>query len=173
MPYVSPAAVVSGAVISKTTFGDVVKADLDYLANKPVCRVRRTTAQSIPNNTETAITFDAERYDVGTLHSTVSNTSRITFIDPGVYDLKGNIEFATNGTGIRQVGIRLNGSIYLCLIDVATLASSPVYLNVATEDKFIAGDYVELVAYQNSGVALNANIGRHSMEMTARWTCLG
>jgi hypothetical protein len=137
----------------------------------PACRVRRTTPQSVPTATETAVTFDAERYDTDTMHSTASLTSRVTFTTAGVYDVDGGVSFAANGTGLRQVGIRLNGTTYLKLVLTAVAAAgSSTILSVSTTYKFAAADYVELVVYQSSGGGLDVETaGSYSPEFAATW----
>jgi len=73
----------------------------------------------------------------------------------GYYMLTGKIRWAANATGIRGVGIRTNGSSYVAqyVLPAFTFAqdmmcsSGMVYLT--------AGQYVELMAYQNSGGNLN------------------
>ena len=44
------------------------------------------------------------------MHSTVSNTGRITATTAGKYLIGGHIEFAANATGLRELYIRLNGT---------------------------------------------------------------
>jgi hypothetical protein len=72
------------------------------------CRVYNSANQSIPNDADTALTFDSERFDTNAFHSTATNTSRITI--PGMYLVFGGIEFAASATGLRYLYFRLNGS---------------------------------------------------------------
>ena len=58
----------------------------------------------------TNLTFDTERYDTDNFHSTVSNTDRLTVPKAGKYLLYAGFRFAVNGTGYRQIFIRLNGA---------------------------------------------------------------
>lgn len=128
-------------------------------APQPVmdARVFNSGAISIPNNVETALTFDSELYDTDALHSTASLTSRFTVpAGGGRFCLGGSIEFAANPTGDRHLAIKVNGIAYYVVADSRlACATLPTRLSVATEFSFSAGDFVELVAYQNSGISLN------------------
>jgi hypothetical protein len=56
----------------------------------PAARVRNSAAISIPNNVATVLTYDTERFDTvggssGAMHSTSSNTGRLTAQSAGKY----------------------------------------------------------------------------------------
>lgn len=175
MAYSSPAAPVTGTTISKTTFGDVVKADLDFLANPPACRVYHNAAQSIPNVTGTLLAFNSERYDTDTMHDTVTNNSRITIKTAGLYVVTLNFTWPTNGTGERRASIFLNGAT-----QIAFSSTSPAQITtdngicLATIYKLAVNDYLTVQVYQSSGGALNVNSGsNYSPEFAATWVGLG
>lgn len=178
MAYVDPQSInnpTAGATLP-AAWGDTVRDDLEWLArNKPHCRVYNSAAQSIPDVTHTAITFDTERVDVGGLHSTVSNTSRITVPSggDGWYSIGGGLEYAAvNTTGIRQAEIKLNGSTIIAIQQVPA-ANIVQQCNVSCFWQLAAGDYVELVAFQSSGGALNVDAATsYSPEFWATWMAL-
>jgi hypothetical protein len=145
-------------------------AELETRELPPIaCRVYNDADISIPNATSTALTFNSERSDVYAMHSTSSNTSRITFSLGGWYYVWGGVAFAANATGYRQVSIRLGGSTPLAVHgDGAPPASFFSYMTVSTLYYFAATNYVELVVYQNSGGSLNVNVAaNHSPEFGA------
>src|SRR5581483_8429754 len=119
------------------------------------CRVYHSTTQSIPDNTSTALLFNSEDYDVGGLHDTGSNTSRLTAVVDGLYDVKGLAYFASNTTGYREVLIRKNGSTFYSQAIQAPVTGIATAIPTAAELALVAGDYVELVVVQTSGGALN------------------
>lgn len=135
----------------------------------PSCRIFNSASQSPANITETALTFDSERFDTDNMHSTSVNTSRITINTAGLYSIAGMMSWAANGTGIRQIGIRLNGATYVALVLVASSgAGAATLMNVGTLYRFAVNDYVELVGYQSSGGALAVAVnGNYSPEFTA------
>lgn len=126
--------------------------------NAAGARVYDSGTQSIPNNTYTALTFNSERWDYGTYHSTVSNTTRLTVPVNGLYMVTGGVAYASNATGQRALGIRVNGSSLYALERVDTINGQVPFLNVSTIVKLTAGDYVELMAWQNSGGSLNTSV---------------
>lgn len=125
--------------------------------------------QSVPNNTDTALTLDSEDFDTDGFHSTGSNTSRMTIPAGlgGKYLLTGRTRFAANATGFRQLYFYKNGATTLA----DTLAPITTGTNHDAEVTFIvslaAGDYVELYAVQNSGGSLN--VGNASSYVSTRF----
>lgn len=158
-PYGTPRTWSAGERPTAAQFNAEFRDWIAALANPPACRVRRTTAQSINTATVTAITFDAERTDTDTMHSTSSNTSRITITTSGRYHVYGNVAYAANATGIRYTAIRLNGTTVVVEDARAPAgAGDATIVSIDTSYLFSAGDYVELVAFQTSGGALNLDV---------------
>ena len=118
-------------------------------------RAYNSAAISIPNNTETALTFDSERWDTDTMHSTVSNTGRLTATTAGQYVISANIGFAANATGYRYCTIRLNGVTPIASHAAVGFSNDTNYFNLSTTYNLAATDYVDIVVFQNSGAALN------------------
>lgn len=119
------------------------------------CRATRTTNQSITTDTWTAVAFDGETWDTGSLHSTVTNNSRITVPVAGKYVVQGLAMFAGGSTGTaRYIALALNGSRIL-----QAQADAPDTNNYARNIGDIlnlaANDYLELHVYQATGGNLN------------------
>ena len=128
-------------------------------------RVYRSTAQTITTGTTgTVLTFDAERWDTGGVHSTVSNTGRLTATRAGVYVIGLGVEWAANATGVRIATIRLNAAGTPLAGDerAASGASTVVQQNIVTLYRLAAGEYVYATVAQTSGgdldVQRNANL---------------
>ncbi len=128
-------------------------ADID------ACRVYNTAAVSISNSTDSVISFNSERFDFGNLHSTSTNTSRITVAADGIYTISGSINFAVNSSGIRALYVRHNGTTDIAGQSAPANASNSTSLSINTIYALSAGDYVELFAYQTSGSSLNVTAG--------------
>lgn len=163
---------VAGEVVTAAHFNTNIRDVFNYLLAKPIMKIRQTGAQSIPNNTHTALTFGAESFDTSGMHSTSVNTSRATAVYPGYYALAGGTSFAGNVTGVRGTYWSVNatpvdGSNALGPAVSAAAVQFPargdmVFLNV--------GDYVELFTYQNSGGALNTSVtAQEQPSMVAQW----
>lgn len=173
MPYTTPAAQSSGAV-APSSWAATVKAALDYLANPPACRVYHNANQTIATTSNVALAFNSERFDTDSMHSTSSLTSRITFNTAGLYLVTGQMVWVAAAAGNRQAGIRLNGTTFIGVVLEPAAGGDTPALVVSTLYKFAVGDYVELMAFQNSGgnldVQVNAN---YSPEFSAVWVGLG
>lgn len=126
--------------------------------NRPVpqARVYNNANISIATGTATALTFNSERYDDGSLHSTAANTGRLTAPVAGLYSIGASVEFAANAVGVRVVIVQLNGTTNLVRQDQAASGAGN-FIGVSTEYRLSAGDYVEAVVFQNSGGNLNVN----------------
>jgi len=122
----------------------------------PSARVFNSANQSIADSSTVALAFNSERYDTDSMHDTVTNNTRLTCNTTGTYSITGSVQFAANGTGRRLVQIRLNGATVIGSASVPTASGTfNTDLFVTTDYQLSATDYVELVAFQNSGGALN------------------
>jgi len=112
--------------------------------------------QSISNNTFTALTFNSETFDTNTFHDTSSNTSRITIPAGygGKYLILGIYVMQQNSTGVRLFRFNKNGSI-LCNTTTVAATSYEISGSLSTIESLSAGDYIEFMAYQDSGTSLN------------------
>lgn len=174
--YVSPVFTHDPApgLVIPAAWGDAVDAGLDYLATlKARARVYNSAAQSIANSTTVALTFNSERFDIGGCHSISSNTSRLTVptAQDGSFLIGGGVSFAANASGLRQLLIRLNGSTVIAQSALNNNgAGSGTEFPITTFYQLAAGDYVELCAFQNSGGALNSQVGaNYAPEFWMTW----
>jgi hypothetical protein len=121
-------------------------------------RLRLTSSQSIGNASLNSIAFSTADYDrLGGWSA--GNATRYTAQEAGDYELSGQVSFAANATGYRQVGIMLNGA-HLPGGSVVTAAAPTTVTSVATRPVIVtmnAGDYVSLFGYQNSGATLGTD----------------
>jgi len=149
-----------------------IEANIKNADYRAAARVFHNAAQSITNNTATALAFNSERYDqenntASTIHDTVTNNSRLTCRTAGVYEIKGCIEFAGNSTGDRAISIRLNGTTVIGTDYRAVPASGVGRISVSSAYALAVNDYVELLAFQTSGGSLNVNsTGNYSPEFS-------
>ncbi len=130
-------------------------------------RVYDASAQTISNNTETAIAFDSERYDTDGIHDNSTNNSRLTCKTAGKYLIIAQLEYADNSTGFRGIRLKLNGSTYIGLIRVNAVVASTTFILATTIYDLSVNDYVEARAYQGSGgdldVIVTANVNSEFM----------
>lgn len=133
-----------------------LKTAVEGVSSHEAVRVRNSTIISIPNNSDTALTFDTEDFDSASMHSVTSQTSRLTAITSGIYILCGDASFAENSTGVRAWKIRVNGTTEIARSIVPTSDNSnSTELTICTTYRFQVGEYAELIARQNSGSSIN------------------
>lgn len=133
-------------------------AELNDCFDPPRCRLTKSTTQSIANNTTTSVTFDTEAFDDGGMHSTTTNTSRVTIPTggDGTYLVGAHVEFAANATGHRTLLITVNGtSTQTTVRENSVSGTLETRLACSSLVQLVAGDYVEARVVQTSGGSLN------------------
>jgi len=137
----------------------------------PYCRIRNSADQAIPNGAVTLVTFNTDVEDPTDMHSTVTNTGRVTIAMPGIYSIVGNFCYEPNATGTRAMYIELNAVTNLAESHVpVNSASYYTMFNIADIIRLAAGDYVSLYTYQNSGGNLNSkSFGSNLPHLVVVW----
>lgn len=160
-------------VLSPLTAGQMngFRDYINFLVAPPLCVLTNSAAITLPTTTQLALTFDTEGIDSDGMHSLSTNTSRITCVTPGWYDVTGMASFSANPAGSRFGSFVINGSaLDLARIEVAAdqstsrstslVTTTPIYLSV--------GDYVEFTVWQNlTGGGSSLTIDR--TRFSARW----
>lgn len=133
-------------------FGVIAGADRTFSP-----RASRSTDQSIPDSTDTAISFDGVNGDTWSAWS-AGQAQRLTARITGRYMAVATATFAANGTGFRSAWIERTGTTTLARVQVAPAAAgAPTFINVTAHsfDMTAGTDYVRLIVRQNSGGALS------------------
>lgn len=115
--------------------------------------VLRTSAQSLPDDTSTAINFESEAFDEGDLWDIGADT-RLTIADDGKYLVGATVSFDSNTTGKRQLIVRLNGTDVIATSEIPAAAGAESVCASIVVD-LAATDYLELMVLQDSGGALD------------------
>jgi hypothetical protein len=139
------------------------------------CRLFGTSAQSIPNNTNTAVTFNSETYDTDAFHSTATNTSRITIpAGKGGYYLfsagtrwPGGSTTGLRGQYLYKNGVEIWAGTFFAPTNT-TVNETLIYTQIFSA---VATDYFELYVFQNTGGAHDVQMG--SAITTLQATYLG
>lgn len=152
--------IATGATLSEAIW-DRMASCLDFLGGSSgaySAYANNSAAQSVNNNTNTVLSWNSEFYDTESMHSTSSNTSRITVPVSGIYLAMGQVAFAANATGQRLARIISDGAVTWGASSVPANSGSYVtYVQVQALLNLSASSYIELQVYQDSGGALNAN----------------
>jgi hypothetical protein len=118
-------------------------------------KLNRTSAQSIPDSTWTAVTWNNQLGDLGGWWSSGTNITMPSDFPAGVTTYFVSIPvmavFATNTTGNRGIRTLLNGSV------VEQYSVFPPDICTATTSMFevAEGDVITLEVFQDSGGSLN------------------
>jgi hypothetical protein len=128
-----------------------VEGGMISASSQPHCRIRNSIDQTVPHG-QSFPTFDTEEFDIGDLHSTLTNTGRIVIPANGygVWLIMGgiNISGIEEGGTRRGIGIWKNGGT-LSATEVGI--SSTNIIQVIAIDIAVPGDYYYLGIYQDSG----------------------
>lgn len=137
----------------------------DATTGKPLVRLVANAAQSLNDNTSTAITFAAEDIDTHGFHSTVTNTSRVTPTVAGYYRVRGTVVFGSRtdysdvNVWIRKNGVTNMAPASRCGYSGITTTAVETGIAEVIVDMNGTTDYVEVVANQNNlaNVAVSTN----------------
>jgi hypothetical protein len=113
------------------------------LRSRPVARLSSTTT-TIAADTWTTLSAPAETFDNAAIHSTSTNTSRLTAPIDGMYLIFGQGAWSSGATGAADIRIRLNGSSTGIRSQSAPIVGSALSLQVAAFLHLTAGEYVEI-----------------------------
>ena len=126
-------------------------------------KVTSTAAQTITNNTTTAIAFDSEVYDTDGIHDNSTNNTRLTCKTAGKYHIVANLNYESDdpAVGVRMFGIYVDGTRVVKEVnDCVTLDNTTV--SMSTIQNLAVNQYVEIKTVQNSGGNLNVDQNSYS-----------
>lgn len=151
--------------LMKTFLIDLLAASANVNSIRvPAFRGTKAGVQSVPGNALTVVTIDVEvgeGFDNDGMHSLVTNNPRITAQRAGLYLVGGDLHWALNATSIRTTVIRKNGSLQLVSNTAPGDGTHTTSCEAITLCRLAAGEYVEVLGYQDTGGALNVLADSH------------
>lgn len=125
-------------------------------------KIRRTgSAQAIFNATYQVLTYTTEDYDGNAYADLGTYNSRLYVPTDGLYLIQARVSFASNATGFRGLYIRALGTTYLAGKNQMAVNGDRTVIEVSCLQNLLAGEYVEAIAYQNSGGNLDVEALDH------------
>lgn len=121
-------------------------------------RAYHNTTQSLNNSTATALLLNSEEYDTDSIHSTVTNTSRLTVPAGmgGYWYFKGSCTIVAGGSaGNRAIWLRKNNADVIGTSIGNGSTNVEVKFETSAVLNLVATDYIELFGFQVSGAGLN------------------
>lgn len=151
-------------------WGDQVNTNQQAMANKATACAYPSAAQSLTTSVEAAIALNSERWDNAAIHDTVTNNSRMTVPTgwAGVWTIEAWGEWAANVTGRRYLRLKVNGTTTVAIQQVNVTSAGFADITISKSWKLAVGDYVEVLAFQDSGGALNVTV-----ELAMTWQSIG
>lgn len=131
----------------------IVASDVRALDTRQGARVYNSGNQSITNATYTTLTFDTETYDNDGIHSSVTNSSRLTVQTAGKYLIESQWAWSASPSTM-HCKILYNATTALALYQVQS--AGPNDGSIATIYDMSVGAFVEVQLRQTSGGAINA-----------------
>ena len=169
MSWSTPPTFVAGTSPTAANF-NVLRDDLNFLNAPPRARAYFSAGtQTLTTAVAAAGAGGDEDTDTDTMHSTVTNTSRLTIVTAGRYRVTGSVGFAANATGYRAVYLRKTGTTMAETRLSSSQASVRHTQQCIDEILCVAGDYLEVWAEQGSGGNLNLAAGQSVTFLHAVW----
>lgn len=142
----------------------------------PQAKAWNSTLVTLATGVTTVIPLQDELWDsTGTMHDTVTDTSRIVIPLDGRYLVLANLGFVQNAVGRRICQVRLNAAgsgVAGTNISEENHMASPLgstVIGTKFEYDFVAGDYVEMFGNQTSGGGLDSAAVVNQTWMSVRW----
>lgn len=127
-----------------------------YVFEVPSCRLYSSAAVTIAHNTQTDVAWANEDHDNVGMHSTTTNTDRITIPEAGAYCFGAHLIWTSNAVGDRALRISLNdaspissANTLLNTLEPANAATT-TKLSIAGVQELAAGDILRVSAFQDS-----------------------
>ncbi len=144
----------------------------EFASTIPAAQVTNLVDETITNADFTNLTFNSERYDSAGMHDNVSNNSRLTAPVAGIYLLTAQVFWDSSSVGQRTLSLATNETTVAA--DLIPAGSFAEVQHVSTVAKLAAGQFVEVVVYQDSGASLKVNLAPAlSPEFTMTWLAPG
>lgn len=134
----------------------LTKEDLDSMGDASAARVFHNSVTVVSTGVFTALPLDGEDFDTENYHDNSTNNSRATAPRDGIYTISARVRWEGSSTGVRTLQIRRGGVDSIARVQEPgpPAAEFPQTLAIASF-RLLLGDYVELLAFQNSGGNLN------------------
>lgn len=136
-----------------------ITVNYDLAHTTPYLSLTKSGAQAIPSggaSPYTSITWAGSETTVSTSVTWSSSaTTRVTVSEAGRYLFNATIAYASAAGGARQAWFTKNGSTTAYYGRQVLIGGTDAYLQINAAISMTAADYVEVIAYQDSGGAVN------------------
>lgn len=170
MAFTAPSTWVSGATLTAAQLNQQLRDNLLSLrnANDQYVKLYLDNNPSIPNSTDTKISWTSIAFQVGTIWS-AGNPTRLVAPVTGKYAVAINLEWRNNGTGLRSMNLVRNSPAMQ--YDLQSNGSPEGKNNGSAYIEILlnAAAYVEVQAFQATGAAHTLHGGTEDRTRVAMW----
>ena len=130
-----------------------IAGDLYVTKRPPSARVSQSATVQFANNTETCLSFNTQTSVYpASMHSTTTNSSRLTAPSSGMYLISGHVLWNTfSSAGMRQVSLHKNDAVIIAADTRPAGVANAIWHSIATVYPLGAADWVTLRVIQDSG----------------------
>jgi hypothetical protein len=156
-----------GQLVTAALMNSNIQALGAFVLAPPLASVYASTAQSVANNSWTALLMDTNILDSDSGHSVTTNTSRYVIQVAGTYLVFGQSSWAASTAGGRGAGCAKNGTLNYNFhteapANASALSTVLPYMGLVACN---VGDYMETWGWQNTGSALSTVAGWSSLSV--------
>lgn len=161
MSWTTPASWSVGESPTAAKLNTHIRDNLAWLHDSiPTVSLYADAPQTITNATWTTLLFPTETYDNDTMHSTSSNTGRITVATAGIYLVVGQVTFEAI-TDPHELGlrVRVDGSGILAAQRAQSVNRDGTGVSISfISGQISAASYFELQAIQETGGSIDTYV---------------
>ncbi len=138
--------------VAPAAWGLQIRTNQEFMINPPACSVYNTTTQNVGGGTPSVMLANSENYDNNGMHSTVSNTGRITAQTAGRYLFTATIRYGVTNLDDNQfvsASLLVNGTTRLDGVGgrMGHFGTFGAVVTVVRTAVLAVGDYVESEAF--------------------------
>lgn len=124
---------------------------LDLETLNPACRVRNYGGVSVPETSDTVIPLEVNPYNIGGMHPGAGFVTNLVLPQRGIYVMFAQQYWDIDTAGIRRGAVRRNGTADVFTMQGEGVGGADTPLNGGGEAFFDAGEFLQLIAYKESG----------------------
>lgn len=161
MAYTTDRTWVAGEVVTAAYLNTYLRDNVKWLStDKPMVRCYNTAAITTATGVITQLTYNTNRFDNASMHSTSSNTNRITVstANAGKYLVGAGITWAFSTSGdYRSLLVQVQATTGIALQTQPPTGVNGFASMSATTMYYLSNDYFSSAAQQNSGGNLDVS----------------
>ena len=167
MGWTTPVTWTTGGTVTAAALNAQLRDNLDYLYNTPQVAVRLTSTQSIPNATDTTVSWHEAVYEDPSTMWDIAAPTKIIIPRAGVYTIVFHVFWASSATPTDDRDIKFIVNTSETRISQSLPAAVEHASQLSIETGLALNDELEIQVKQSTGGALNLQATR--TRLTVRW----